>query len=123
VVSAVNLNDKNESLNRPSDDIPVEATSDQATAMTNVEDCWLRLSTGAILGGPIHSGKTVVACSLLWKFRLDGPQLILCSPSSVVSARSFRLFRSRFRCTVVPTNRCVFRFGGCTSLVDLMGWF
>jgi HSA len=65
-------------------DVPFTASSGQLAAIACIEDLWLRVSAGAILGGPAHSGKTVISCSFLWKFRSEGPQLVICSPLSMV---------------------------------------
>lgn len=40
---------------------------------------------GAILTGESGSGKTICAGSLLWKYRQEGPQLVVCTPASLVS--------------------------------------
>lgn len=60
-------------------------TLGQAKAIDTVEDYWSRVGSGAILGGSISSGKTVVACTLLWIHRFSGPQLIVGSSDSMVS--------------------------------------
>jgi HSA len=64
--------------------IPYTASSGQLAAVACIEDLWLRVSAGAILGGPAHSGKTILSCSFLWKYRNEGPQLVVCSPLSMV---------------------------------------
>ena len=40
---------------------------------------------GAILNGGLGSGKTIVTGAILWKFRSEGPQLVICPHSSLVS--------------------------------------
>jgi HSA len=65
-------------------DAPFTASPGQLAAVACIEDLWLRVSAGAILGGPANSGKTVISCSFLWKFRSEGPQLVICSPLSMV---------------------------------------
>ena len=41
-------------------------------------------SISAIVGGSFGIGKTVAVCALLWRYRFDGPQMIVCSPGAVV---------------------------------------
>jgi hypothetical protein len=41
-------------------------------------------SISAIVGGSFGIGKTVAVCALLWRYRFDGPQMIVCSPGTVV---------------------------------------
>lgn len=48
---------------------------------------------GSVLDGPISSGKTVAACSMLWRHRSEGPQVLVCSPASVVSIHGFCFMR------------------------------
>jgi len=40
---------------------------------------------GAILSGMMGSGKTIAVCSVIWKNRENGPQLVICPPGSLVS--------------------------------------
>ena len=58
----------------------------QKDATEFVNELWKREeSLGAILAGPAASGKTIAACSLIWKQRSNGPQLLVCPPAGVVS--------------------------------------
>ena len=50
-----------------------------------VDRIWTSSSAGAMLAGLPTSGKTVACCSLLWRHRTDGPQLVVCPPAGVVS--------------------------------------
>lgn len=42
-------------------------------------------SVGSVLDGPVASGKTVLSCSLMWRHHLEGAQLLVCSPTRLVS--------------------------------------
>jgi RecG-like helicase len=68
--------------------LQVSLSTAQAKTMDSIEDYWTRLEAGAVLSGPFAAGKTIVACTILWKHRLSGPQLLVCSPASMVSASS-----------------------------------
>jgi hypothetical protein len=43
----------------------------------------------AIVGGGLGIGKTVAVCALLWRYRNNGPQLIVCSPGALVCSCLF----------------------------------
>jgi hypothetical protein len=59
---------------------------EQEDAIRFAEYIWSEIdSASVVLEGPAFSGKTAVSCFLLWKHRNNGPQLLLCSPASVVS--------------------------------------
>lgn len=64
--------------------IPVSLSTAETAAVNSIEDNWARLQAGAVVSGPFAAGKTIAACTLLWKHRLDGPQLLICSPASMV---------------------------------------
>jgi hypothetical protein len=68
--------------------LQVSLSTTQAKTMDSIEDNWTRLEAGAVLSGPFAAGKTIVACTILWKHRSSGPQLLVCSPASMVSASS-----------------------------------
>jgi hypothetical protein len=83
-----------------------------------------RNSIAAIVGGSFGVGKTVAVCTLTWRNKLDGPQMIVCSPCAVVGICSF----STENCTLLFQNIrtqnirqilsmviLCFRFDGCTS--------
>jgi hypothetical protein len=64
-------------------------SSGQKEAIEFVEELWERKhSPGAILSGTAVSGKTIATCSILWKQRSNGPQLLLCPPARLVSSSS-----------------------------------
>jgi hypothetical protein len=59
---------------------------EQKHALEFVDRLWgSKPCIGGVLEGPPASGKTIATCTLLWKHRFKGPQLIVCSPTSVVS--------------------------------------
>ena len=55
---------------------------------------------GAILTGPRASGKTIAVCSLLWKRRTSGPQLLVCSP--------YRVVRTLYSLTAILCHLAIF---------------
>jgi hypothetical protein len=59
-------------------------TEEQLTIVEYVDQLW-GSSLGAALSGMPMSGKTVATCSLLWKHRVHGPQIVVCPPASMVS--------------------------------------
>ena len=66
-------------------------------------------NVSAVLGGDYGTGKTITACYLIWKRRLEGRQLVLCSPNSVVCIVSFsysyylqHLSQLFFYCVLAP---------------------
>jgi hypothetical protein len=62
-------------------------SSGQKDAIEFVEELWEREhSPGAILSGTAVSGKTIATCSILWKQRSYGPQLLVCPPARLVSS-------------------------------------
>ena len=66
----------------------VDLSNEQMKAVHFIESVWAaREETGvaAVLGGNgLGRGKTIAGCATLWKNRLTGPQLVLCSPASLV---------------------------------------
>jgi hypothetical protein len=68
--------------------LQVSLSTAQAKTMDSIEDYWTRLEAGAVLSGPFAAGKTIVACTILWNHRSSGPQLLVCSPASMVSVSS-----------------------------------
>jgi hypothetical protein len=54
-------------------------------AVDAIEDYWNRMDSGAVLRGPVASGKTIATCSLIWRHSASGLQLLICSEASVVS--------------------------------------
>jgi hypothetical protein len=69
--------------------VPVSLDAGQRKAVEFVEFVWGGLAhdtSAPCLDGPVATGKTVLSCSLLWKRRSEGPQLLVCSPSRLVSA-------------------------------------
>jgi hypothetical protein len=64
--------------------LEMEFSEGQAKVIDRIDSYWSRFGCGAVLGGTMSSGKTISACTLLWKKRSDGPQLLLCSHASLV---------------------------------------
>ena len=66
----------------------IDLSNEQMKAVHFIESVWAaREETGvaAVLGGNcLGRGKTIAGCATLWKNRLAGPQLVLCSPASLV---------------------------------------
>lgn len=61
-------------------------SGEQKDCVDFVEKLWGGTpSVGSVLIGPGTSGKTIATCSLLWKHRSKGPQMVICPPTSVVS--------------------------------------
>lgn len=96
--------------------LSIELSPGQAKAIDRIEDNWGRVGCGAVLGGTVSSGKTITACTLLWKKRSDGPQLLFCSHASLVSMDPARYLLQR---TVTSHVYGFFfgRFVGCTKSV------
>jgi hypothetical protein len=69
-------------------------------------------SPGAVISGPVTSGKTYATATLLWKHRSNGPQLLVCPSSSVVS-QWFQVLPVDG--SNVHTSRFSFSFGGNTN--------
>jgi hypothetical protein len=62
-------------------------SAEQKDTVDFVEKLWGgNPSAGAVLIGPAASGKTLATCSLLWKQKSKGPQMVVCPPTSVVSS-------------------------------------
>jgi len=65
--------------------------AEQMHSLEHIGRLWDSLETlpvncsGAVLSGSQSCGKTFTAGALLWKRRLEGPQLLLCQTLSVVS--------------------------------------
>lgn len=68
-------------------------SSRQSEVVKIIEDRWQRIQAGAVIRGPVASGKTIAACSLLWRNRSLGPQLLICSSASLVSAVVLNLLK------------------------------
>lgn len=67
----------------------VELSNAQLKALHFIESVWENreeFSVAAVLGGNLGIGKTIVGCFTLWKNRHAGPQLVLCSPATLVSS-------------------------------------
>jgi HSA len=58
---------------------------EQTEIINTIEDRWQRIRAGAVLKGPVASGKTIATCSLLWRNKAFGPQLLVCTSASMVS--------------------------------------
>jgi HSA len=62
--------------------------SNQKSMVDFVEKLWGgEPSAGAVLSGPATSGKTYATATIIWKQRSNGPQIVVCSPQSLVSRR------------------------------------
>jgi len=69
----------------PAEEI-VSLGTEQRKAVGFVEFAWgCEDAVAPCLDGPVATGKTVLSCSLLWKRRFEGPQLLACSPAGLVS--------------------------------------
>ena len=65
---------------------PVTLGLEQRKAADFIEFLWeCDNSVAPCLDGTVTTGKTVLSCSLLWKHRSEGPQLLICSPTRLVS--------------------------------------
>lgn len=62
----------------------VDLLPEQASGVWFTEEIWKKNEVGSLVAGPSSSGKTFAICSILWKNRSNGPQLVVCSPSSFV---------------------------------------
>ena len=97
----------------------VDLSNAQLKAVHFIESIWgarEEMSIAAVLGGNVGIGKTIAGCSTLLKNRHDGPQLVLCSPASLVSiphgwmVLCFFFIYTRFLlylCIILKTNRSV----------------
>ena len=77
----------------------VKLNREQLRAVNFVESLWKAnsfspdsTSISAVLAGNFGSGKTVAACSLIWRNRKAGRQIVLCSPVAVVRVRICQIF-------------------------------
>jgi hypothetical protein len=57
----------------------------QMDVIDAIEDWWNGVRAGTVLQGTHACGKTILACSLLWRSRTMGPQVVLCAATSLVS--------------------------------------
>lgn len=62
----------------------IQLSKGQSEAIRGIETRWNQCSVGGLLHGSRCSGKTILICSLLWRNRNRGPQLILCPPSRLI---------------------------------------
>jgi len=83
---------KSASKHKAGMDYGIQLLDGQTSVVKTVQDRWQRLQVGAVLRGTVASGKTIAACSLLWKHRSSGPQLLLCSGASMVSVSALYIF-------------------------------
>jgi hypothetical protein len=65
--------------------LDLELTVAQGKMGDDIEAKW-KLDAGSVLRGPLASGKTITTCSLLWRHRRSGPQLVVCSSAKLVRA-------------------------------------
>ncbi|KAL7563718.1 hypothetical protein ACA910_020408 [Epithemia clementina (nom. ined.)] len=62
----------------------VDLLAHQVDGVAFMDDAWKKGSVGSLLSGPVSSGKTFTTCSILWKNKSSGPQLVVCSADSLV---------------------------------------
>ena len=99
----------------------VQLSKTQLKAVHFIESIWGSrddMSVAAVLGGNVGTGKTIVGCSTLWKNRLAGAQLVLCSPASLVSLLRGSGYLSRILCSYV--SYCIYAFLQTNSSVGSM---
>jgi hypothetical protein len=92
-------------------------STDQKETVDFVEKLWSSSApTGAVLVGPAASGKSMAVCTLLWKQRSKGLQMLVCPPTSVVSTSHFH------RCLEENSVETNFDFScdGNMKWIDLM---
>ena len=81
-------------------DIKLELHNSQIKCLQHVETLFDEKSnsnaSGFLLNGPLASGKTFSMCSLLWRRRSNGPQLLICSSDSLVSVFDIFFFLCMF---------------------------
>lgn len=56
-----------------------ELSAAQTSVVGDIENRWQNLNVGAVFKGPMAGGKTIATCSVLWRKRSNGPQLVVCS--------------------------------------------
>jgi hypothetical protein len=62
----------------------IQISEKQSAAILRIESIWDKLNVGSVLHGSRCSGKTILVCSLLWRRRNLGPQLVLCPSSRLI---------------------------------------
>ncbi len=114
-------------LSKDLKEIQLELHVSQIKCLQYAEALWDESSksnlgaTGFVVNGPVASGKTFSICALLWRRRNIGPQLLVCSLSSLVSHVAFFLvfcyecFTNQVELFIL---RC--RFDGDMNLRNLM---
>lgn len=76
---------------------PYELTPDQATAITDVKNDMEQLTPmDRLLCGDVGYGKTEVAMRAAFKAIMDGKQVAVLAPTTVLSYQHYQTFRSRF---------------------------
>jgi transcription-repair coupling factor (superfamily II helicase) len=79
------------------DAFPYELTPDQATAITDTKrDMEQETPMDRLLCGDVGYGKTEVAMRAAFKAVMDGKQVAVLTPTTVLSFQHFQTFRSRF---------------------------
>ena len=77
--------DANEITTATEDNCDIQPTMEQIKILQMIEYRWQKhIGIGTVLHGPRASGKTILACSAMYRNRSHGPQLLLCSSESVV---------------------------------------
>ncbi|GAX13843.1 hypothetical protein FisN_5Lh264 [Fistulifera solaris] len=62
----------------------LQMSEKQSATILRIESRWDKLNVGSVLHGSRCSGKTILVCSLLWRRRDLGPQLLLCPASRLI---------------------------------------
>ncbi|MGH9751148.1 MAG: transcription-repair coupling factor, partial [Blastocatellia bacterium] len=76
---------------------PYELTPDQATAIVDVKSDMEQLTPmDRLLCGDVGYGKTEVAMRAAFKAIMDGKQVVVLTPTTVLSYQHYQTFRSRF---------------------------
>lgn len=70
---------------KPSKSHGLKLSNSQLDVVDAIEEWWDHFGVGTVIQGTQACGKTILACSLLWRSRSHGLQVVICSASSIVS--------------------------------------